>query len=214
MCWMKVTHSRDADVTVLLNATFEGSVHHESALDWLMRARSDSQGLGLFSNVLVSFMRISTDRRIYEEPLSLEDSMRFVDGLLASPHVRVINPARQLKPGQTPTCPSTCSPTRLPKVRSCSTHWPPVDKSRCHSRRCRGVLTSARSWIVSARVGCSRCRRRARPARSPRSALPRAHGSRRGSGAPTPHLCPPGLQGPSPRSACRGRTCRCRRSPW
>ena len=92
MCWMKVRRLQSADVNVLLNATYEGSVHHESALDWLMRARSDSQGLGLFSNVLVSFMRISTDRRIYEEPLSLEDSMRFVDGLLASPHVRVINP--------------------------------------------------------------------------------------------------------------------------
>jgi len=61
---MKVTHSRDADVNVLLNATFEGSVHDEAALDWLMRARPDSQDLGLFSNVLVSFMRISSWHRL------------------------------------------------------------------------------------------------------------------------------------------------------
>ena len=47
MCWMKVTHSRDADVNVLLNATYEGS--------------------GLFSNVLMSFMRISSWHRLMSE---------------------------------------------------------------------------------------------------------------------------------------------------
>ena len=64
---MKVRRLQSADVNVLLNATYEGSVHHESALDWLMRARSDSQGLGLFSNVLMSFMRISSWHRLMSE---------------------------------------------------------------------------------------------------------------------------------------------------
>ena len=47
MCWMKVRRLQSADVNVLLNATYEGSV--------------------LFSNVLMSFMRISSWHRLMSE---------------------------------------------------------------------------------------------------------------------------------------------------
>jgi uncharacterized protein len=92
MSWTKVAQVQSADVNVLLNATFDTSHHHAPARDWLMRARSDSQGLGLFSSVLVSYLRISTDRRVFDEPLLMADAQRFIEALLASPHVRVINP--------------------------------------------------------------------------------------------------------------------------
>ena len=85
MSWTKVAQVQSADVNVLLNATFDTSHHHVAARDWLMRARSDSQGLGLFSSVLVSYLRISTDRRVFDEPLLMADAQRFIEALLASP---------------------------------------------------------------------------------------------------------------------------------
>jgi len=57
------------DVNVLVQAAMEASPDHVQARDWLLRQRQAPDGLGLFSVVLSGFLRVSTDRRVFTEPL-------------------------------------------------------------------------------------------------------------------------------------------------
>ena len=62
--------------------------------------------------------------------------------------------------------------------------------------------------VTVLRVSCGR------RAAARRSTSRPGFGSRRGSVGRSPRPCRPGPRAPSPRTACRGRRGRCRRSPW
>jgi toxin-antitoxin system PIN domain toxin len=80
------------DVNVLLNAADASSPDSDQASNLLKEFMVAPAGLGLFSIVLAGFIRISTDRRIYTNPKSPTQAMEFVDTLLGSPTVTVLNP--------------------------------------------------------------------------------------------------------------------------
>jgi len=80
------------DVNVLVQACIAGTRHHGPARAWLLQQRNAPQGLGLFSVVVSGFLRVVTDRRVFSEPLSAEAAVSFVDGLTASPTVRILEP--------------------------------------------------------------------------------------------------------------------------
>lgn len=80
------------DVNVLVAASRSDHPHHAVARDWLEEAIS-AAGTGaactLMPMVLASFLRLVTSPKIFQGPTPIEDAVRFVDALLASPGVRL-----------------------------------------------------------------------------------------------------------------------------
>ena len=59
------------DVNILLSARDQTARHHETARLWLETALSGSETVGLAWTVLLGFLRISTNPRVYDQPLSV-----------------------------------------------------------------------------------------------------------------------------------------------
>ena len=80
------------DVNVLVQACVAASPRHALARSWLLDHRAEPEGLGLFSVVVSGFLRVATDRRVFSEPLDPAGAVGFVDSLLASPAVSILDP--------------------------------------------------------------------------------------------------------------------------
>ncbi len=79
------------DVNVLIAAFRRDHQHHAVALQWLDGARvacaEGHTSLALLPMVIVAFLRLVTNRRVFIEPDSIDDAVSFVDALLDSPGV-------------------------------------------------------------------------------------------------------------------------------
>ncbi|MDP9192581.1 MAG: PIN domain-containing protein [Acidobacteriota bacterium] len=77
------------DVNVLIAAFRRDHQHHAVALRWLDGVRvacaEGRASLALLPMVIVGFLRLVTNRRVFIEPDSIEDAVAFVDALLDSP---------------------------------------------------------------------------------------------------------------------------------
>ncbi|MGI8983181.1 MAG: TA system VapC family ribonuclease toxin [Acidimicrobiales bacterium] len=69
------------DVYVLVYAYRQESPLHDGYAKWLSRVTSGSEELGLVDAVLIGFLRIVTNPRIYAEPAPTASALAFVDGL-------------------------------------------------------------------------------------------------------------------------------------
>ena len=67
------------DVNVLLNGRDQTARHHATARRWLETALSGSETVGLAWTVLLGFMRISTNPRVYDQPLGVAEIVPFYD---------------------------------------------------------------------------------------------------------------------------------------
>ena len=67
------------DVNVLLYARDQTARRHATARQWLETALSGSETVGLAWVVLLGFMRISTNPRAYDQPLSVADALDQLD---------------------------------------------------------------------------------------------------------------------------------------
>ncbi|MCY7308833.1 MAG: PIN domain-containing protein [Rhodoferax sp.] len=80
------------DVNVLVAASRADHPHHAVARAWLEEAVLAS-GAGaaftLMPMVLVSFLRLVTSPKIFQQATPIEDAVAFVDALLASPGVQL-----------------------------------------------------------------------------------------------------------------------------
>jgi len=83
------------DVNLLLYAIDEDSPRHEAAKGWLEEQLSGSETLALGWAVLVAFLRLATNPRVFVDPLRLEDALDLVDAWLALPNVTVVHPTRR-----------------------------------------------------------------------------------------------------------------------
>jgi uncharacterized protein len=118
------------DVNVLIAAFRRDHQHHSVALHWLDGARVDcAEGrasLTLLLMVIVSFLRLVTNRRVFIEPDSIDDAVLFVDALLDSPGV---------------------------ELQPCGEEWP-ILRAKLIARGHQGnEVTDA--WIASATESCS-----------------------------------------------------------
>lgn len=66
------------DANLLLYAYDEASPFHEKAKTWWERLLSEPETVGLCSCVLFAFLRISTNVRAYENPLSIDEAAGIV----------------------------------------------------------------------------------------------------------------------------------------
>lgn len=81
-----------ADVNLLLYAVDESSPHHERARRWLEDSLSGPETFAFSWSVLLAFVRLATNPRVFDAPLDLAAALDLVDAWLAQPSVTVIHP--------------------------------------------------------------------------------------------------------------------------
>ncbi|MFN2469062.1 MAG: type II toxin-antitoxin system VapC family toxin [Gaiellaceae bacterium] len=80
------------DVNLLLYAVDESAPRHEAARDWLESALSGPETFALTWTVILAFLRLSTNPRVFEAPMHPDEALDLVDSWLAQPAVTVVHP--------------------------------------------------------------------------------------------------------------------------
>jgi toxin-antitoxin system PIN domain toxin len=80
------------DVNVLLYAVNEDAPFHQEALDWLTWAYNSQTRIGLSWAALTGFLRISTNPRVFEHPLTPEQAWQCIDLWLGMPQTWIPEP--------------------------------------------------------------------------------------------------------------------------
>jgi toxin-antitoxin system PIN domain toxin len=83
------------DANLLLYAQDSLSEHHERSRSWWDAQLSGSAPVGLCWSVLVAFIRISTNTRLHQRPLTLAEAIHCVQSWLDQACVRVLQPSGQ-----------------------------------------------------------------------------------------------------------------------
>ncbi|MBX3070805.1 MAG: type II toxin-antitoxin system VapC family toxin [Thermomicrobiales bacterium] len=83
------------DVNLLLYAYDETSPHHDGAARWLEQRLRGTEPTGFAWSTLTSFVRVSTHRRIFANPLSPAKAFSVVEEWLAVPAVTILHPTNR-----------------------------------------------------------------------------------------------------------------------
>lgn len=83
------------DANLLIYAVDGDSPHHERARRWLEDALSGSESVGIPWIAALAFMRITTHPGIMRKPLAAESAIRYIDGWLRQPFVKLIGPGEK-----------------------------------------------------------------------------------------------------------------------
>ncbi len=81
------------DINLLLYATFNSFPRHGDAKAWWDGVLSSSRGVRLGHVVILGFIRLSTNQRIFLTPLTMQQAIQVVDGWLQQPNVEMIGPS-------------------------------------------------------------------------------------------------------------------------
>lgn len=80
------------DVNVLVYAHREDAPEHDAYATWLRELVTAAEPFALSELVLVGFLRLVTNHRVFREPTPADVAMNFLDQLLARPTCRQIRP--------------------------------------------------------------------------------------------------------------------------
>ncbi|MEO6120924.1 MAG: type II toxin-antitoxin system VapC family toxin [Acidimicrobiales bacterium] len=80
------------DVNVLLYAADRSSPRHVEARLWVQDVMSAEETVALAWMVLLAFVRLATNHRVFATPLAGPEALDLVDGWLARPCVTVVHP--------------------------------------------------------------------------------------------------------------------------
>jgi uncharacterized protein len=83
------------DANLLIYAEDERSPHHDEARAWWVIQLSGASPVCLSWSVVSAFLRISTNRRIFERPLELGEAIKRVQSWFDQPCVRIVNPTQR-----------------------------------------------------------------------------------------------------------------------
>ena len=83
------------DANLLLYAEDSLSAHHEAARTWWDAQLSGSEPVCLCWPVLTAFLRIATNARLQQRPLTLQEAVDRVQSWIDQPCVRTIQPTEQ-----------------------------------------------------------------------------------------------------------------------
>lgn len=79
------------DLNLLLYAVNRDAEHHEVALAWWQRALNGDESIGLPWVVLLGFLRIATNSKIFAKPLDTATALETVEAWMALPIVCVVS---------------------------------------------------------------------------------------------------------------------------
>jgi toxin-antitoxin system PIN domain toxin len=80
------------DLNILLYAVDQGALHHEIAKVHLEEVLSSRESVGFPWVVLLGFLRVSTNRKIFPNALTTEQAVGVIEGWLSLPIVHVLEP--------------------------------------------------------------------------------------------------------------------------
>ena len=83
------------DVNVLIYAHREDAPEHRQHVAWLRALTTSAAPFALSEVVLAGFLRIVTNRRIFDPPTSMQTAITFCQGLVTRPRAVMIAPGRQ-----------------------------------------------------------------------------------------------------------------------
>lgn len=82
------------DLNLLLYAEIDAHPLHASARRWWEEALNGERQVGLAHVCMFGFLRLATNRRVFTEPLSVNDAIARVEGWLDRPNVTALIPGR------------------------------------------------------------------------------------------------------------------------
>ena len=80
------------DVNLLVYAVDETSPFHATANTWLDDVLSSANPVALCYPTMLGFVRLVTNRRVFSNPLSLQEAVNYVDRWLEQPNVVIVVP--------------------------------------------------------------------------------------------------------------------------
>jgi hypothetical protein len=83
------------DVNTLLYAVNSSSDQHVAALKALRQSFADPRGVAFAWTALLAFLRLSTRRGIFPNPLSVDDALRVIEHWLGHPQAQVVHPGER-----------------------------------------------------------------------------------------------------------------------
>lgn len=83
------------DANLLLYAYDPRSAHHTASRTWLEETLSGTELVRFAWVTLWAFLRISTNPRVFERPLTVEEAMRAVGAWLAQPATGILEPSER-----------------------------------------------------------------------------------------------------------------------
>lgn len=82
------------DVNVMLYAVNKDLPGHTQACSWFEQALSGTERVGVPWVVILAFLRITTNQRVFARPLSIEVALAYMNEWLHQPAVTVVAPGR------------------------------------------------------------------------------------------------------------------------
>jgi toxin-antitoxin system PIN domain toxin len=80
------------DVNLLLYALDATAPRHRAAKRWLEEQLSGTETFAFTWVVLLAFLRLSTNPRVFQDPLELAEAFDVIDGWLAQPCATIVHP--------------------------------------------------------------------------------------------------------------------------
>ena len=80
------------DANVLIYAVNADAPHHERSREWLEESLSGADPVGLPWLSILAFLRITTRRQVFQNPLTIDDALLYVDSWLEQPPVELVVP--------------------------------------------------------------------------------------------------------------------------
>ncbi len=80
------------DVNLLIYAVDESSPLHEKSNNWWNGVLSSNEMVGLCYPSMLGFIRLSTNARVFDRPLSIDAAGSIVDGWLDQPNTTIVTP--------------------------------------------------------------------------------------------------------------------------
>lgn len=80
------------DVNLLLYAELDAFPQHDAARRWWESTLSGERAVGLTSVAVFGFIRIATNRRVFTDPLPVDEALDRVGRWFEQPHVTLLSP--------------------------------------------------------------------------------------------------------------------------
>lgn len=78
------------DLNVLLYAVNRDAHHHEVARRWWEAALNGDEPVGLSWLVVLGFLRLATNRKVFPKPLDVDEALARVDAWLLHPNTKLV----------------------------------------------------------------------------------------------------------------------------
>ncbi len=78
------------DLNIILYAVNTASPHHDRVREWWEASLNESEPVALAWNVLLGFLRLSTNASVFPKPLSVEQACERIDTWLNQPSCRLV----------------------------------------------------------------------------------------------------------------------------